>query len=217
VGAVLDVRSCHIRCRVLEYRVKTRYHASSGMAYAEAEAFNKVSGLMRDAGNDDQNQPPRSGPLGMGWQGYLVVAIVIIGSAVFAATRSDWTSLLVSALGLPLLIFSLLFVLSRMLSRPPSDAKVQGWRRKPGEGMDLLTFLARTNPFMFLLFGAMTRGPDDPEYQQLLQSGPFTLGRQGYLFLVLILVVFGLAPLIVTLIFVALSGHSPAHTGPHFP
>ncbi|HEX6507335.1 MAG TPA: hypothetical protein VF221_06860, partial [Chloroflexota bacterium] len=85
------------------------------------------------------------------------------------------------------------------------------------EGLDLLTFLARTNPFMFFLVGALSRDPDDPAYQQLRNSGPFTLGRQGYTFLFLIFVVCGLAPLIVTLIFVAILGHLPTHTGPHFP
>lgn len=166
---------------------------------------------------DDQNRPPWSGPFGIGWQGYLIVGIIILGSAVFAATRSDWTSLLVSALVLPLLIFSPLFLLTRLLSQPQHSAQERDRRIEPREGMDLLTFLARTNPFMFLLFGGLSRGPDDPEYQQLLKSGSFTLGRQGYVFLFFILVVFGLAPLIVTLIFVAVIGHPPTHTGPHFP
>jgi len=153
----------------------------------------------------------------MGWQGYLVVAVVIVGSAVFAATRSDWVSLLVSALGLPLLVFSLLFLLTRRSSRS-RQAGPGGHRSiEPGEGMNLLTFLARTNPFMFLLFGAATHRRDDPQYQQLLRLGPFTLDRQGYAFVFLILAVAVLAPLIVTLIFVAVLGHPPTHTGPHFP
>lgn len=171
---------------------------------------------MHDARNDNRNQPG-SGPFGMGWQGYVIVAIIILGSSVFAATRSDWTSLLVSALGLPLLIFFLLFLLTRLLSRPQRAAQEPVTRIEPRGGIDLLTFLARTNPFMFLLFGSLSRGPDDPEYQQLLRSGPYTLGRQGYIFLFLMLVVFSLAPLIVTLIFVALTGHLPTHTGPQFP
>jgi hypothetical protein len=80
--------------------------------------------------------------------------------------------------------------------------------------MNLLTFLARTNPFMFLLFGALSRRQDDPEYRQLLESGPFALGERGYIFVILIIVV-GLAPLLLTLIFVAVTGHQPTHTGPH--
>jgi hypothetical protein len=203
----------HIKYRAPDHHVETRYHPSTDTPYAEAEATDKTALLM----HDDQNRPPWSGPFGMGWQGYLIVAIVILGSAVFAATRSDWVSLLVSALGLPLLIFSLLFLLTRLLSRSQQGAPARDRRIEPRQGMDLLTFLARTNPFMFLLFGALTRRQDDPEYQQLLRSGPFTLGRQGYTFLFLMLVVFGLAPLIVTLIFVAVMGHPPTHTDPHFP
>lgn len=185
------------------------------MAYDEAALPQRMAGVMGDARNDDQNVPPASGPFGMGWQGYLVVAIIVFGSAVFAATRSDWVSMLVSAVCLPLAAFSLLLLFSRMLSGLAHGSTVQGHQNESREGMNLLTFLARTNPFMFLLFGALSRRQDDPEYQQLLESGPFTLGQQGSVFLILMLVIVGLAPLLLTLIFVAVTGHQPTHTGPH--
>jgi hypothetical protein len=184
------------------------------MAYDEAALPQRMAGVVRDARNDEQNLPPSSGPFGMGRQGYLVVAIIIFGSAVFAATRSDWVSMLVIAVCLPLAAFSLLLLLSRMLSGRSHARTVQGRRNESREAMNLLTFLARTNPFMFLLFGAMSRRQDDPEYQELLESGPFTVGQRGHIFLILILVV-GLAPLLLTLIFVAVTGHQPTNTGPH--
>jgi glucose dehydrogenase len=61
----------------------------------------------------DPNQRPGSGPFGMGWQEYLVIGVVILATALFAATRRDWTSMLVSALILPPIVFALLHVLTR--------------------------------------------------------------------------------------------------------
>ncbi|MGH2448134.1 MAG: hypothetical protein ACRDFS_05970 [Chloroflexota bacterium] len=78
--------------------------------------------------------------------------------------------------------------------------------------MDLLTLLARTNPLMFLLLGAMTRGVDDERYQELVRSGPFGLGQYGYLFALVII----LAPLALALIITAATGQFPTHGTPRF-
>ena|SRR5579884_435786 len=159
---------------------------------------------------NDQHLRSGSGPFGMGWQGYLIVAIVILGTALFAATRSNWQSMLVSALVLPLLMFSLIFALSHLWQ---NGAKVRNRSIGPREGMDLLTFLARTNPIMFLFLGALSRRSDDDRYQQLLRSGPYGMGQQGYLIAFLLL----LTPLLITLIIMAFTGQQPTHIGPHLP
>ncbi len=155
-------------------------------------------------GDNGQNQQPWSGPFGMGWQGYLVTAIIILVSALFAASRRDWTSLLLSALVLPLVVFLIAAVVSRWLQ---DGEKVSARKREPRENMDLITFLARTNPIMFLLFGALSRRSDEERYQQLLRSGPYGMGQQGYLIAILIL----LAPLTLTLIIIAVTGQQPTH------
>jgi hypothetical protein len=90
----------------------------AAIAYDEAALPERMAGEMRDARNHDRNLPASPGPFGMGGQGYLVVTIIIFGSALFAATRSDWISMLVTAVCLPLAVFSLLFLLSRLLSGP---------------------------------------------------------------------------------------------------
>jgi hypothetical protein len=146
----------------------------------------------------------------MGRQGYLTIAI-ILGTAAFAASRSgDWTSLLVSALLPPLVLFPLIFALSR---RWQGGAQVRDRRGGPRQRFDLMTFLARTNPVMFLLFGILSGRSDDDRYRRLLRSGPYGKGQQGY-FIALILI---LTPLILTLIIVAVTGHQPMHIGPHHP
>jgi hypothetical protein len=157
----------------------------------------------------DHNQRPGSGPFGMGRQGYLVVAIVVLATALFAATRRDWTSMLISALLFPLIVFALVHLVTRF-----RQAGMRPWERRgtPGEGMDPLTFLARTNPFMFLLLGAVSRGVEDERYQELLRSGPFGLGQYGYFVALLII----LAPLALALIITAATGQIPMHTAPHF-
>ncbi|MDQ2744009.1 MAG: hypothetical protein M3Z66_17175 [Chloroflexota bacterium] len=161
--------------------------------------------------NDNyQNLRPPSGPFGMGWQGYLIIAIIILGTALFAATRSDWTSMLVSALVLPVIMVALIHVLSR-LWRGRTEGRDR--RSGPRQDMDLLTFLARTNPLMFLLIGTLSRGVDDDRYQELLRSGPYGMGQHGYL---IVLFVF-LAPLILTLIIVGVTGQPPGQIAPHFP
>lgn len=156
---------------------------------------------MEDSG---QNRQPWSGPFGMGRQGYLVTAIIILVSALFAASRRDWTSLLLSALVLPLVVFLTAAVVSRWLQ---DGEKVSARRREPRENMDLITFVARTNPIMYLLFGALSRHSDEERYQQLLRSGPYGMGQQGYLIAILIL----LAPLTLTLIIIAVTGQQPTH------
>jgi hypothetical protein len=159
--------------------------------------------------HDDQRQPLHSGPFDMGRQGYLITAIIILVTALFAATRSDWQSMVIAALVPPLIMFPLIFALGRR----QDEARAPGRRTGSQESMDLMTFLARTNPLMFLMFGTLTRRSDDTKYQELLRSGPYGMGRLGYvLFLILIL-----APLILTLLLAALTGQQPTHTGPHFP
>jgi hypothetical protein len=160
--------------------------------------------------DDNRNQPPRSGPFGLGWQGYLVIAIIIVVTALFAASRSDWTSMLLSALLPPLILFSIICALSR---RSRDGAKARDRRIGPREDGDLITFLARTNPVMFLIFGALSRRSDDDRYQQLLRSGPFGMGQQGYLIVLILL----LAPLILALIITVLTGQQPTHSGSHLP
>jgi hypothetical protein len=45
------------------------------------------------------------------------------------------------------------------------------------------------------------------------RSGPFGMGQQGYLIALIVI----LASLIFALIFVAVTGRLPTHSGPHFP
>jgi len=120
------------------------------------------------------------------------------------ASRRDWASLLLSALVLPLVLFFIAIVLSRWLQ---DGEKVRARRREPRESMDLITFLARTNPIMFLLFGALSRRSDEERYQQLWRSGPYGMGQQGYVIALVIL----LAPLMLTLIIITLIGQQPTH------
>ncbi len=161
--------------------------------------------------NDDhQIQRPVSGPFGMGWQGYLVLAIIIVGTAFFAATRNDWASMLTFALVLPLVMITLIHVLIRFWR---DESQIHDKSRGPRQDVDLLAFLARTNPFMFLVFGALSRGVDDERYQELLRSGPYAMGRHGYLIALMVI----LGPLILVLIIVATTGQIPTHSAPHFP
>lgn len=146
----------------------------------------------------------------MGWQGWLIIAIVILVTALFAATRSDWQSMLVSALVPPLIIFPLIFALSRFWR---DGARASDGRQGPGQEFDLLNVLARTNPIMFLLLGALSRRSNDDRYRQLLSSGPFGMGQQGYLIALIII----LAPLILALVITALAGQPLTHSGSHFP
>jgi hypothetical protein len=159
--------------------------------------------------DNDDNQRSWSGPFGMGWRGYLIIAIVILATAVFAATRRDWTSMLISALILPLVMFAVIHVLSRFWR---GGTRARDSRRGPRQDVDLLTFLARTNPFLFLLFGALNRGADDDRYQELLRSGPYGMGQYGYLVGLIII----LTPLILALIITAVTGQLPTHSAPHF-
>ncbi len=160
--------------------------------------------------DDDQNQRPGLGLFGLGWQGYLIIAIIIVGTALFAATRGDWTSMLISALVLPLIMVALVHVLSRFRR---DGSPVHDRRSGPGRDMDLLTFLTSTNPVMFLLVGALSRGADDDRYRELLRSGPYGMGQAGYLLALMVI----LAPLILAIIITAVSGQLPAHSAPHFP
>jgi hypothetical protein len=146
----------------------------------------------------------------MGWQGWLIIAIITLGSALFAATRKDWTSMLISAIILPLIMFAIISLLSRAWR---GRTQLPERSRESSRNVDLMTFLARTNPVMFLILGALDRGADDERYQELLRSGPFGLGPWGYLAVVLLV----LTPLILTLIIVAVTGQLPAHSGPSFP
>jgi len=159
--------------------------------------------------DNDWNQGPGSGPFGMGWQGWLILASIILATALFAATRSDWTSMLISALILPLIVFAIVHVLSRIWQ---GGTRARDSRRGPSEDLDLLPFLARTNPVMFLLFGALSRSMDDDQYQELLRSGPFGMGQHGYLIAFTII----LAPLILALIIVTVTGQLPTHSAPQF-
>jgi hypothetical protein len=145
----------------------------------------------------------------MGRQGWLIIVFIILVTAVFAATRSDWPSMLVAALVPPLIMFPLIFVLTR---RWQDGARVRDRRVGPREDFELLTFLARTNPIMFLVFGALSGRSQDDRFQQLYRAGPYGMGRTGYLFALLII----LAPLALALIITAVTGQLPAHSGPHF-
>lgn len=149
----------------------------------------------------------RSGPFGMGGQGYLIIAVVILTSALFAATRRDWASMLFSALVLPLIMFVIIDILSRLW---PVGTSVRGGNTGTREDMDPLTFLARTNPIMFLLFAALNRGADDSRYGEYLRSGPYGMGQQGYLLALVVI----LAPLGLALIITAVTGGLPTHSGP---
>jgi hypothetical protein len=157
----------------------------------------------------DKNRDSWSGPFGMGWQGWLVTGIIIVVTAVFAATRNGWQSRIIAALVPPLILFPLISFLSRFLQRGPGR-RDRG--RGPGEQFDLMTFLARTNPFMFLLLGAFGQGTDDARYQELLQSGPYGMGPRGYL----ILFILFLTPLILALIILAVTGQLPLHSSAPF-
>lgn len=66
---------------------------------------------------------------------------------------------------------------------------------------------------MFLLIGALSRRSDQDQYQELLRSGPFGLGRSGYLIALLLFLV----PLICALVIIAITGQQPTHIGPQFP
>src|SRR5947209_18532018 len=157
----------------------------------------------------DTDHDPGPGPFGMGWQGYLITAVVILATAVFAATRRDWTAVLISALILPLIVFALLHLVTRFWH---GETRLRQSTRTSGAGIVLLTFLARTNPFMFLLLGSTSRSGDDERYRELLRSGPFGLGQHGYLFALLII----LAPVALALIITAATGHAPTHSAPSF-
>jgi protein-S-isoprenylcysteine O-methyltransferase Ste14 len=146
----------------------------------------------------------------MGRQGYLIVAIIVVVTGFFAASRSDWTSMLVSALVLPLIMFLIICAVSQ---RWRGGATLHPRRGGLTGGMDLITFLARTNPVMFLIFGGLGRRLDDDRYQQLVGSGPYGMGRQGYLLALTLL----LAPLTLALVVTAVTGHQLAHSGPGFP
>jgi hypothetical protein len=155
----------------------------------------------------DQRPPPTAGPFGLGRQGYIIIAVIIGGSAALAVSqRGSWTAVLLSALLPPLVLFPLIYLLTRNWQGGPN------WQQGLGGG-DLLTFLARTNPIMFVLFGQTMRRSNNEEYRRLLGSGPYGLGLAGYVVsLVLIL-----SPLLIALIIMALTGRLPTHSGPHFP
>lgn len=157
--------------------------------------------------NDDHWQPhPPSGPLGLGRQGYLLIAIVIGGCTFFSLTRGDWTTAIISAIVLPLVMFSIIAVLSRLGQPGKRDQREVA---EPGGGIDLLTVLARTNPLMFLLVGMLYRNSNGENYQDLLRTGPFGLGQGGYLIALVIL----LAPLLLFVLVTALTGGVPSHRG----
>jgi hypothetical protein len=179
-------------------------------AHAGASSQKPVARSQDRMEDNRQIQRPASGPFGMGRQGYHIIAIVVGVTGLFAASRSDWTSMLVSALVLPLIMFPIIFALSRRLQ---DGAKVRGSGIGLMEDADPITFLARTNPIMFLLFGALSRRSDDNRYRQLLRAGPYGMGQQGYL-IALILI---LSPLVLALMITALTGQQPSHNGPHFP
>lgn len=151
-----------------------------------------------------------TGPFGMGRQGYLILAIIILGSALFATTRRDWISMIVSALVLPLVMFGLVHLLSRFWG---NGLRTPDGEREARPAMDPLTFAARTNPFMFLLLGAFSRRTGDDRYEELLRTGPYGLGQYGYLITLLIL----LAPLALTFLILVFTGQLPAHNSPQFP
>jgi hypothetical protein len=146
----------------------------------------------------------------MGWQGYLILGIIIAGTGLFAATRDTWTAMLVSAFVLPLVLVALIQVASRLCWDAP---RVPDRRSDPGQSPDILSVIARTNPFMLLLVYALTRRPHDDRFQELFRFGPYGMGTYGYL--VALAVVLG--PLILSLMAVALTGQLPAHGGSHFP
>ncbi len=160
--------------------------------------------------HNDRNRRSPSGPFGMGRQGYIIIAIVILATAIFASTRTDWISMLAGALILPLVVLAVIHVLSRLWR---GGTRSRDSRRAPRQGVDLLTFLARTNPIMFLLVGGATRGVDDSQYQDLLRSGPYGMGWYGYVIVLAIV----LGPLILALLIVAVTGQLPGHGGPHVP
>lgn len=157
----------------------------------------------------NRNLRPSSGPFGMGWQGYIIIAIIILGTALFASTRRDWMSLLISALLLPLIMVALIHMLSRFW-RNGAEFRDGRIRLKPDAG--LLDFLSRTNPFMFLLVGTLSRSVDEDRYQELLRSGPYGMGRCGYL----ITLVFVLGPVILAIIIMGFTSQPLSHSGLHF-
>jgi len=72
---------------------------------------------MSDAGSNHPNRRPGSGPFGMGWEGHVVIAIIIVASAVFAASRgSDWVAVLISGVVPPLVMFALIYAVSHVAS-----------------------------------------------------------------------------------------------------
>ena len=113
--------------------------------------------------------------------------------------------MLIAALIPPLILFPLIFALTR-----PRSTQARAGRADGRSGMDLLTFLARTNPFMFLLFGALTGRQNDEDYQRLRSAGPYTLGGAGYLFLLVLC----LLPLISVIVVLAATGNLPTHGSP---
>jgi hypothetical protein len=93
--------------------------------------------------------------------------------------------LFVSALVLPVIVFPLILALS---ARSHDGSKVHGLGAGFRGRDDLMVFLARTNPVMFLMFGLLTRRSNDDRYQELLRAGPYGLGQRGILIaLILIL------------------------------
>lgn len=156
--------------------------------------------------NDDDNRRSGPGPFGIGWLGSLI--IIILATAIFAATRRDWTSMLIGALVLPVVMIASIHVLSRAW-RGGTGVRDRG--RGPRDGVDLLTFIARTNPVMFLFFGALTRGADDDRYQELVRSGPFGMGQYGYLIGLIII----LMPLVLALTISVVTGQLPTDNVPH--
>lgn len=156
--------------------------------------------------NQIQNKPTSAGPFDLGLQGYLVIAIIVLATAVFAATRSDWVSMIFAAIIPPLILFPLIALLARAGRRETSALSD---RRE--QGIDVMTFLARTNPLMFLLFGSVARRTDEERYQELLRAGPYGMGMAGYVFFLLII----LCPLVLAIVVMLLTGRPPGHSGLH--
>jgi hypothetical protein len=154
-----------------------------------------------------QNRP--TDPFGMGRQGWAIALIIILVTVAFAATRTTWQSMVLSAVLPPLILFPLIYFLTRRW-RDGSTAPAS--RASSGESGDLMTFLARTNPLMFLLFGVLSGRSNDDDFQQLFRSGPYGMGQMGYLVLLLLI----LSPLILVILITAVTGQQPGHIGPHF-
>jgi hypothetical protein len=160
--------------------------------------------------NRSHSQHRRSGLFGRARQGHLIIAIIVVGTALLAATRTDWASMLVSALVLPLIMVAVIYLVSQIWRNGPEGSERS---RGPRQETDLLTFLARTNPLMFLLFGTASRGVDDDRYGELLGFGPYGMGGRGYVIALVVV----LGPLLISLIIMALTGQLPTHSTPHIP